>query len=219
MGVFPIHLELAGRRVLVVGGGEVACRKVQGVVEAGGDVTVIAPEVVEPLRTLAMRGVIGWRDRPVAAGDTAGFSLVFAATSDPVVNRRVADEARGNGGLVCRVDDPAEGDFVTPALFRDGDLLVSVGCGGVPLLAAAIRDRVARDLGGGWGRRIREIRTRRENLLTRSPGHSYNKKILKRLYDDVSSRVRDGRFDEIAPLFDAVASSAAETGTSSGGDQ
>lgn len=219
LGHFPIHLDLMGRNVLVVGGGEVACRKVVSLLAAGGVVTVIAPRLTGELCLLVERGVIQWERRPFETGDTRGYLLVFAATDDPSANHHVIRDARREKVLVCRVDDPQGGDFVTPALFRDGDLLVSVGCGGVPSLAAAIRDRIARDLGEGWGERIDSLRRTRENLLTRSREHPYNKKILRRLFHDVAAHVREGRFDGIASLVDGEEPKLAGTVTSSGGDQ
>ncbi len=87
--MYPVTLGLRGRPVLVVGGGEVALRKVEGLLAEGARVTVVAPAAVAAVDDLARRGAIELRRRPHRAGDVAGFALVFAATDDRAVNARV----------------------------------------------------------------------------------------------------------------------------------
>ena len=129
--ILPVSLLLEGRRCLVVGGGSVAARKVEHLREAGALVTVISPELAEPLRALAAAGALTHLARVYASGDAAGYALVFAATSDRTVNKHVLHDAHQHGALCCCVDGnwPA-GDFVSPATFRVEDLTVSVSSGG-----------------------------------------------------------------------------------------
>jgi siroheme synthase-like protein len=84
-------LSLRDRPVLVVGGGAVALRKVEGLIEAGARVTVVAPQVVPAIDELARRSLLKVERRPYAHGDVAGFALVFAATDDRGTNGRVFD--------------------------------------------------------------------------------------------------------------------------------
>lgn len=215
-------MVLSGRPVLVVGGGAVALRRVHSLLEAGASVTVVATRAAEPLRSLADAGEITLLSRPFRRGDTAPFLLCLAATDDPAVNREVVEDARTTGVLVSSADDPAGGDFVIPALHRDGDLLVSVGCGGVPTLAAALRDRIARGLGSGWGERVEIMRRARQKLLTRSLDHAYNKKILKRISVDLCRVAGDCPPEVVEELVRRRLDPAVisrETVTSSEGDQ
>jgi siroheme synthase-like protein len=141
---YPVLLDVSRLPVLVVGGGEVAVRKVRGLLAAGAsDVRVVAP-VFHAEMPPAVRRVVARYE----AGQIQGARLVFAATDDPDVNRRIVEDAAAAGALVSRADhDPdGRGDFSLPALHRDGSLLISVSTGHSPALAAAVRDAVAREL-------------------------------------------------------------------------
>ncbi len=142
--VYPVALNLAGRRCLVVGGGAVAARKVEGLLAAEGEVIVVAPDLVEPLRRRARGGQVTWRERPFDPSDLDGVAIAFLATSDRGANRRAAEEAKSRGVWVNVADDPEACDFHVPALFRRGSLCVAVSTGGAsPRLAAWVRDRLA----------------------------------------------------------------------------
>lgn len=152
-GLSPLLVDLRDRPCLVVGGGGVAARRAESLVEAGARVSVVAPRLEAALRALVDDGRVGvWRDRDYAPGDADGQLLVVAATDDPQVNRRVGDDARAAGALVNRADEPAAGDVVMPAVVRRGDLVLAVSTGGAsPTLAAHVRRELERDFGPEWG--------------------------------------------------------------------
>lgn len=136
---YPVFLDLTGLPVLVVGGGPVALRKVTGLVAAGAEVTVVAPEVVDGIGDLA-----GVERRRYTAGDLARARLVVTATDDPAVNAQVAAEARAAGIFVNSADDPENCTFILPAIARRGPITVAVSTGGVsPALASRLRDQIA----------------------------------------------------------------------------
>lgn len=143
MAYYPVCLEMAGRRCLVVGGGPVAERKVAGLLEAGARLTVVSPAVTARLADLARAERIRLVPRFYAAGDLAGHSVVFVATDDGRVNADVARDARAVGILVNAADDPAHCDFILPAVLRRGELTVTVSTGGAsPALARTVRDEL-----------------------------------------------------------------------------
>lgn len=143
MGWFPLFLELTGRRCLVVGGGPVAERRVDGLLAAGATVTVVSPTLTAAIAALAAAERIIHEPRGYRPGDLAGFDLAFAATDTGDVNGAVAAEARQHGVWVNAADDPAHCTFILPALVRRGDLTVAVATGGTsPALARAIRDEL-----------------------------------------------------------------------------
>src|SRR5450432_568889 len=109
-------LDLTSIPVLVVGGGSVALRKVQGLVNAGADVTVVALNVVDPIRDLPVRVVI----RAYTSADLESVRLVITATDDPAINAAVAADATALGIWVNSADDPANCTFTLPAVARDG---------------------------------------------------------------------------------------------------
>jgi len=148
---YPILLDLAGRPTVVAGGGPVAERKVHGLLAAGATVRLVSPEVTPGLAHLARRGEIVLETRPWRPGDLDGAMLGVAATGDPAVNARVAEEGRSRGVLVNRVDDPDRGGFTVPAVLRRGDLTVAVATSGrTPGLAGALRRRLEGVFGPEW---------------------------------------------------------------------
>jgi siroheme synthase-like protein len=139
--VFPISLTLTDRRVVVVGGGPVAERKVRALREARARVTVISPDLTRELARAAEAGEIVWTARLFAFGDCAGALLAFAATDDAGINAAVVVDAHKHGILVNDAADSGRGDFITPAVHRAGSLTVTVDSSGLsPSFTARIRD-------------------------------------------------------------------------------
>jgi len=142
--VYPVNLVVAGRRCLVVGGGEVAARKVEGLREAEADVHVVAPSVSEEIRAMG----VTWDERPYERGEAAAYRLVIACTDDPEVNRAVFEDGEDAGVWVNSADDPAHCSFTLPSRLHHGNLLVTVSTGGEsPAFAAWLRQRLDEELG------------------------------------------------------------------------
>lgn len=143
MGYYPIFLDMTGRRSVVIGGGAVAERKVEGLLEVGASVTVISPALTPRLEAWATEGRIRHVPREYGPGDLAGFELAFVATDDGAANAAVAKEGRAAGVWINAADDPAYCDFILPALLRRGELMVAVSTGGTsPALARAVREEL-----------------------------------------------------------------------------
>lgn len=141
---YPVVLDVSGVPVLVVGGGRVALRKIEGLLRAGAAVRVVAPEVIDPIRELPI--VI--RARPYQASDLGDVRLVLTATDDPETNAEVAADAARHGIWVNSADDPEHCTFTLPAVSRDGTVTVAVSTGGSsPALASYLRDEIQRWLG------------------------------------------------------------------------
>jgi precorrin-2 dehydrogenase/sirohydrochlorin ferrochelatase len=137
---YPVNLDLAGRRVLVVGGGEVAARKVAGLLRAGAVVTVVAPDAVPEI---AQDPDVRWHQRPYRRGEAASYRLAITATDDPAVNRQVARDGDAANVLVNSADDPANCSFILPAVVRRGDLQLTVSTNGrSPAFASWARRRL-----------------------------------------------------------------------------
>lgn len=128
---FPVNLILKGRSCLVVGGGKVGTRKLEKLLLAGAEISVISPVVSEFISALADSGKIKLIPREFQKTDTRGFSLVFAATNNKDVNKKVIKRCNKKGILCCAVDKNWEsGSFVTPASFSKGDFSISVSSNG-----------------------------------------------------------------------------------------
>jgi uroporphyrin-III C-methyltransferase/precorrin-2 dehydrogenase/sirohydrochlorin ferrochelatase len=151
VGYYPLFVDLADRACLVVGGGDIAEGKVQGLLGAGAHVTVVSPTLITSLADAARAGRIDHRPRTYRDGDLAGFALAFAATGDPTVNGAVAAEGCRRGVWVNAVDDPAHCDFIVPAVLRRGALTVAVSTGGAsPALARAVREELEQHFGDDY---------------------------------------------------------------------
>ncbi len=160
---YPVMLDAARLRILVVGGGEVATRKVGGLTDAGGRPDIVAPAVTEALRAAVDGLRLAWHPRPYQPDDVEGRHLVFAATDDAGVNARIADDARAAGALVSRADEGGESDFHVPSHIRQSDVVVAFSTGGAsPLLARRLRERLAATVVtpglGRAARRLSEVR-------------------------------------------------------------
>jgi uroporphyrin-III C-methyltransferase/precorrin-2 dehydrogenase/sirohydrochlorin ferrochelatase len=162
-------LSVGGRACLVVGGGGVALRKVEGLLDERARVTVVAPEPAAELEALAADGAIALARRPYAAGEAAAYALVFAATDQREVNRQVASDAEAAGRWVNVADDPELCTFHLPAQVRRGSLRILVASGGeAPFVVRRLRHALEQRFGPEWGewieaaarfrRRVRDAR-------------------------------------------------------------
>ncbi|WP_091364477.1 uroporphyrinogen-III C-methyltransferase [Geodermatophilus telluris] len=147
--VYPVGLRLLDRRVVVVGGGQVAHRRVAGLLEARARVTVVSPEVTPALEALVAPGSLTWVRRRYEPGDLDGAWYAVAATDDPAVNAAVAGEAERLRVFCARADDRSASSVWTPAVGRQGDLVVGVHGGGDPQRAVGVRDAVVAGLTDG----------------------------------------------------------------------
>jgi siroheme synthase-like protein len=138
--VYPVGLTLTDRPCLVIGGGHLAARKAAGLVRAGAVVHVIAPTVVDELRSLA--GAV--RLRAFQPGDCIGYRLVIAATEDASIDAAVAADAEAAGAWINACDRPALCSVLLPAVLHRDPITVAVSTGGAsPALAGWLRDRIA----------------------------------------------------------------------------
>jgi precorrin-2 dehydrogenase / sirohydrochlorin ferrochelatase len=184
MRYYPVNLVLTGRHVIIIGGGAVAARKCEGLLTAGARVTVVAPELHHTLADLHRHGRIDHTPRKYAVGDLAGAQLVFAVTDDPAANRAVAEEAASLGILADITDTPELSTFVSPAIVRQGDLLITISTGGKsPALAALLRAELAERFGWEYGAALELLGAIREKLLTEKGDSAYNKELFNALLD------------------------------------
>jgi len=174
MRYYPVFLDLTGRRCIVIGGGVVAERKVDGLLAAGAHVTVVSPEISGGLRRLILQPSFEHLARKYERGDLAGFAIAFVATDDGAVNAAVFDEARSRGIWVNCADDPSHCDFISPAVIRRGELSVALSTGGAsPASARAVREELESYLSEEFAQFVQtasEVRRElRQHLVQASP--------------------------------------------------
>jgi precorrin-2 dehydrogenase/sirohydrochlorin ferrochelatase len=145
---YPLFLNLQGKKCIVVGGGDVAFRKVRALVDCGAKVAVVSPTLNADLTQLAKAGTIHLVSREYEARDLKDAAFIIAATDRGKVNQKIAKEARKQGLLVNVVDHPDGSDFIIPSLIRRGDLILAVSTSGTsPALAKKIRAKLEQIFG------------------------------------------------------------------------
>src|ERR687885_2106739 len=147
-------LRLTGRRCVVVGGGDIGLEKVEGLLACDGEVTLIAPDAIEPLQELAREGSIRWEQREYAGiEDLEATFIAIAATNDTDVNIRVYEDAERRAMLVNVVDVPPLCNFILPAIVRTGPLAIAISTAGAsPALAKRMKREIAEAYGEPYAR-------------------------------------------------------------------
>jgi uroporphyrin-III C-methyltransferase/precorrin-2 dehydrogenase/sirohydrochlorin ferrochelatase len=140
--IYPIGLRLAGRKVVVVGGGLVGTRRVRALLEVGARVVVISPAITDELAQLADAGEIELFEREFSAGDLAGAWLAHTATGVAAVDAAVSAEAEASQILTVNAAEAEKSTAWVPAVARDGSLTVAAFGGGEPRRATALRDQI-----------------------------------------------------------------------------
>jgi uroporphyrin-III C-methyltransferase/precorrin-2 dehydrogenase/sirohydrochlorin ferrochelatase len=162
MDYLPLFVDLRGRRCLVIGGGDVAARKLELLVAAGAAIELVAPRFSGTTRALVERENITLHARECEPDDIAGRFLVIAATDDPVVNRRIFELGAAASTFVNTVDQPAHSSAIFPAIIDRSPVVVAVSTGGAsPTLARTVRGWIEARLPARLGALAGFIRERR----------------------------------------------------------
>jgi siroheme synthase-like protein len=141
MRYYPVFLDIAGRPAVVIGGGEVALRKVEGLLDAGAQVTVVSPALHPGLKALVAAGRVRHIAREYRPGDLDGHLLAIVGTDDPSVNAAVASAGKQRGVWVNAVDDPANCDFIMPSIVQRGNIILAASTSaGSPAMARKLRE-------------------------------------------------------------------------------
>src|SRR5690242_13184537 len=203
MGHLPIFLEVSGRRCVVVGGGAVAARKVAGLLEAGAKVVVISPHLNDALAALARAGRIRHIKRVYQVRDMEGAMLVYAATDDAQLHRRLYDEAGSHGILINVADVPSLCTFIAPAVMTRGALKIAVSTGGAsPSMAARIVARLNRMFGEEYAVTLELLRAARRRLRDSEPDITARAQKLSALAASrIPEYLRKGDLDGIDALL------------------
>lgn len=207
MRYFPVNLDLRERQVVVVGGGQVAARKVRSLLEAAARIRVVAPFLYPELEDLAAQGRLEAERRQYQVGDLEGAVLVLAATDSHEVNHAVAAESRERGIPVNVANAPDDGDCTLPAVAVVGDIMVTVSTGGrCPAFARWLARNLPDLMGPEYAEALELAAAVREKLLTDSGMRAYNSEILAELLEaDLPGLIREQRLAEIDALLIRIA--------------
>ena len=182
MGYLPIFVNLEGRDCLVIGGGELAERRVKALREAGAAVTVTALEITPALAAMVEAGTIRWIARDYKASDMRGRFMAWVATTDEAFCRSAASDARELGIMINVTDRPALCDFITPAVVKRGEVQIAIATGGAsPALARRLREQLEEVVGPEYGRVAELLRSARRWLSGHVDDPSERARILSKL--------------------------------------
>jgi precorrin-2 dehydrogenase/sirohydrochlorin ferrochelatase len=210
MTLYPVNFNLNKRECLVLGGGEVAERKTNALLSAGGRVTVLSPRLTPKLRELSAKGRITHVNSSFHPGSIGSFFLVFCATDNAEVNRLAADEARNKGALVNVADAPELCDFTVPANVVRGDLVITVSTNGKsPALARRLREELEQRYGPEYGLYLELVARLRSELMMRPGTATQRQSFWRDLLDhEVLDLLRAGKINEAEEKIRNAASCA-----------
>jgi precorrin-2 dehydrogenase / sirohydrochlorin ferrochelatase len=195
---YPVYIELREQPCIVIGGGKIAEGKVEGLLAARANVTIISPDLTAHLRELVEEKKITYLARTYQPGDLTGAFMVICATDQAEINHQVWQEASANRQLVNVVDDTPRCNFIAPSILRKGDLTIAISTSGkAPALAVRLKERLQRELGPEYERFLELAGDLREPLARHIPDFETRKALW---YELVDSEILDvlARGDETA---------------------
>jgi uroporphyrin-III C-methyltransferase/precorrin-2 dehydrogenase/sirohydrochlorin ferrochelatase len=195
---YPVFLDLAGQKAVVLGGGAFATEKVALLLEAGARVKVVSAKLSKSLQSLVDNGAVEVVSRDYQPGDLAGARLAVDASENEEINRQSWEEAEESGVLINVVDRPAQCRFIAPAIVRRDPLLIAISTSGEsPFLASTLRARLERSLGREWGPFTALVGRIRRELRGRGVSIAEQTKVYRRiLTSDIRDLLRAGRTDD-----------------------
>ena len=199
-------LRLGGRPCLVVGGGAVGLEKVEGLLACGGEVTLVAPDVVEELAGYAREGSIRWEERGFRDSDLDGRFLAIAATGDTDVNISVYEGAERRAMLCNVVDVPPLCNFILPAIVRTGPLAIAISTAGAsPALAKRMKREIAEAYGEPYARLAMLLNEARGWAKATLPTYQDRKEFFEGIVNgdpDPVELCRAGRENDVRALIE-----------------
>jgi precorrin-2 dehydrogenase/sirohydrochlorin ferrochelatase len=207
--LFPIFISLAGKSCLVIGGGQVAERKIADLSIYEANIKVISPEVEDRIRQWWSEGLIEWQAREFKDSDLDNVFMVFVATNDAAVNRKVVEQCRHRGILVNAVDDPPNCDFYVPAVVRRNSLVIGISTEGKsPLYARKLKEQLEQLIGEEYGQFVDILGEQREYIKQAIPDIEMRKKVFQALVDsDILDLLKSGDGERVKERMEECMSS------------
>jgi len=177
-GYMPVSITLTNRPTLVVGGGNVALRKIETLMDYGSDITVVATEVDDKIQYFADSDKIKLHKREYQSPEAGNYRLVISASDNMDVNRQVSEDARRAGTLVNVVDAPALCDFIFPAVVRRDCLTAAISTDGkAPFMSGHLRTILEEIFPPHWNKMMQQAVKFRKMVQERWPGDVHQKTV------------------------------------------
>ena len=206
MSYYPILLDLREIKAVVVGGGQVAQRKIETLLKYKAEVCVIAKELTPDLKMHLAADRIKWIGKDYDEQDLDGALLVIAATDDTLLNRRVSGDAKRKGILINAVDQPADCTFIVPSILERGDLLIAISTSGhSPMLAKKIRRTLETQFGKEYALFLRLMGRLRKEILAQGFSQDENRRIFQDLVESpILEAIGQERWDAVASMIKEI---------------
>jgi precorrin-2 dehydrogenase/sirohydrochlorin ferrochelatase len=194
---YPVFLSLRGRKCLVVGGGAVGERKVRGLLGSGASIELVAERLTSWLEAECKDGRLALVGSRYREADLDAVDMVFAATNDAALNRRIAEDARKRRLLCNMATDPELGSFIVPSVFQCGALAVAISTMGLsPAMAKVIRKRIEKEFGPEWALSLELIGRVRSSVQAQGLEEAENARIFKAVAAlPLPQWIRDGQHE------------------------
>jgi precorrin-2 dehydrogenase/sirohydrochlorin ferrochelatase len=206
MSYYPILINLKGKKVIVVGGGMVAQRKIETIMEHGAVVHMISRELTPALTKYLEDGKIKVIGNEFKKDYLRGAFLVIAATDDRLLNHRVSENARELGVLVNAVDQPSDCSFIVPSILRRGDLLIAVSTSGKsPALAKRVREELEKGFGSEYESLLVLMGRLRKEILAEGFSQEENKRIFQEIVNSpILELIARSDWNEVASILSNI---------------
>jgi precorrin-2 dehydrogenase/sirohydrochlorin ferrochelatase len=193
MKYYPVHLDMTNKRCVVVGGGDIAERKVERLLECGAQVTVVSKSLTPVLKARKKTGQMDHIDRDYEDQTLDGAFMVIGATDRNDVNERISKDAMARGLLVNIVDDPDRCNFILPSLVQQGDLSIAISTGGKsPALAKKLRKELEKQYGPEYQTLLVIMGILRKRILAGDQRAADNKVVFEDLvHSDILQAIRE----------------------------
>lgn len=199
MRYYPIYLDIRDKPCVVIGGGDVAERKVLSLLNAGAKVTVVSPEVTDILKGISRDGRIEIKERPYKEGDLKSAFMAYAATDNEDINYKISEEARKRGVLLNVVDEPEMCDFIVPSVVERGLLSIAISTGGAsPAFAKRLRLEMEEMYGEEYALFLEIMAAIRRKLLTKEAESVKKRKFFNKLASSsIPEMIKAGRWKDV----------------------
>lgn len=215
MKYYPVYIDISKRKCVVAGGGDVAERKVERLLECGARVVVIGNELTPNLEAMKNEEKISHIPDNYKNDYIEGALLVIGATDRDEINERIYRDSRERGILVNIVDDPAKCDFILPSVFQQGDLSIAISTGGKsPALARNLREELEQRYGHEYRILLNIMGDIREKIISRGEPSDENRKLFESvLNSDILQHIRGENWDKVRKIIHDLVGEDIETET------
>jgi precorrin-2 dehydrogenase/sirohydrochlorin ferrochelatase len=200
---YPVYLDITNKRCIVVGGGDVAERKAERLLDFGARVTVVGKTLTPLLETMKKEGRIEHINADYDKAYIGDAFMVIGATDRDDINARISLDGKNKGILVNIVDDPGKCDFILPSIVQQGDLSIAISTGGKsPALAKKLREKLEKLYGPEYQALLNVMGNLREKVVVRGHSSNENKQLFDAVIDsDILQHIKDKNWEQVKKII------------------